>query len=732
MEDENRRIIHPGVKDSRVLTYLNCDSRPAYCNTEQEEALLQLWRTKYYIAKSEYEKSRACPRMVDIWRKAYEGIFYKLDDEGNRTEKRLKSIRKLAFELVEGKVNSNIPAPKMTPRYHADLVPVNVTEDLLRHEIDHMLSEEVNDEAEHYALIDGTVWFKVSWNPFDNTHERSGNPLVSVCPVDTIYPQPGVKNYKKLEYIFENTSITVAECIDLYNRNIKSPTQNDIIPIINCYFLNEDRYVGKFTWCEETSQVICNDLEWGIRRRRECDKCHYVAPIEDECPICGNKHFKYFPVKDEVLEENLDFITNPYRTGASQNPDDDQNQVDQGSGLSAGTVIPHYLLRQLPFVPYRRISVPNSIYGMSEVEVILEDQDLINKLLNKAEKKSASSKTWVTKLKDTNITPDGEEISLVEVESPQEGQSIQVKQVMSDISQEIAEAQLLYELAKSTVGITDTDQGKNDPSARSGKAKQLQMQASAKRNIGPDTMRNLAYSGIYELIFKNLLAFSDENRSYVSLLPDGTQMEEMWSKYMFLNRDNVGELYYRDDYAWQVDTATEITQDRAAMWQLIDNDYINGTMGNQIDPQRALLMYWQMKDQCGYPLAKYAISFIKESMKTLPSDIEKVLAENPEAVELALSFIRDRMTSAGLMQQGAQGLGAQGLGGARPNAGRPGNGATHAANVEKTNNKNRAQSGAAQSNAISAMSGGAQGGIGNMDNFVQAANPNNINMGGQQ
>ena len=221
MENENRRIIHPGVKDSRVLTYLNCDSRPEYCNTEQEEALLQLWRTKYYIAKSEYEKSRANPRMVDLWRKAYEGIFYKLDDEGKMTEKRLKSIRKLAFELVEGKVNSNIPAPKMTPRYHADLVPVNVTEDLLKHEIDHMLSEEVNDEAEHYALIDGTVWFKVSWNPFDNTHERSGNPLVSVCPVDTIYPQPGVKNYRKLEYIFENTSITVAECIDLYNRNIK-------------------------------------------------------------------------------------------------------------------------------------------------------------------------------------------------------------------------------------------------------------------------------------------------------------------------------------------------------------------------------------------------------------------------------------------------------------------------------------------------------------------------------
>ena len=729
-EDNNTKIIHPSVKDSRVLTYLNCDSRPAYTNTEQENSLLQLWRTKYYIAKSEYEKSRANPAMVNIWRQAYEGKFYCLDAEGKSTEKMLKSIRKLAFELVESKVNANIPAPKMTPRHHSDLTPVNATEQLLRHEMDHMLSEEVNDEAEHHVLIDGTVWFKVNWNPFDNTHERSGNPLVSVCPVDCVYPQPGVKNYKKLEYIFEVTSMTVAECIDLYGRNIKSPTQNDIIPVINCYFLNEDRYVGKFSWCEETCQVICNDLEWGIRRRRECAECRHVTPFADTCPICGNHNFKYYPVKEETLEEPLELITNPYRTGKSQNPEDDQNQVDQAGSMPVGTVIPHYLLRQLPFVPYRRISVPGSIYGMSEVEIILEDQDLINKLLVKAEGKSAASKTWVTKLKDTNIEQDGNEISLVEVESPQEGQSIQVKQIMSDISQEISEAQMLYELAKSTVGVTDTDQGKNDPSARSGKAKQLQMQASAKRNVGPDTMRNMAYSGLYELIFKNMLAFSDETRSFVSLLPDGTQMEECWSKYMFLATDNDGEMYYRDDYAWQVDTATEITQDRAAMWQLIDNDYLNGTMGNQIDPNRALLMYWQMKDQCGYPLAKYAIAFLKDSMKKLPSDIEQVLAENPEAVELALSYIRDRMTGAGLLS-GA----GQGAGGARPNAGREGSGMTHAANVEKTNNRNRAAAGQT-TNSMATSTGGMQGGMnaqtGGINPNTNVLGLNNINMGGQQ
>ena len=510
---------------------------------------------------------------------------------------------------------ANIPAPKMTPRYHADLVPVNTTIELLKHEVNKMISEEVNDEIEHHVLIDSTVWFKVGWNAFDNTHRRSGSPIVTGCPVDTIYPQPGIKNYKQMEYIFEKTTMTIAQIKDLYGRNIMSPNENDIVPIINCYFLNENRLVGKFSWCDETQTVICNDLEWGIRKRRQCSKCGEVSPIQTVCEVCGSKSFKYVSVDKETLKETLTYITNPYRTGETNNTNEDVNKKDETKELIAGTVIPHYLIRQLPFVPYRRISVPNSIYGISEVELVLEDQDLINKLLNKAEKKSAKSQTYVTKLKDTNITPDSDEITYVEVESPQEGQAIQVKQITSDISQEITESTILYDIAKSTVGITDTDQGKKDPSARSGKAKQLQIAASAQRNASPRTLRNLAYSGVYELIFKNLLAYCDEERSFVSLLPDGIEKEEVWSKYMFLDRDENGELYYRDDFAWSVDEATEITQDRASMWQLIDNDYINGVMGNQIDPNRALMMYWQMKEQYGYPTAKYAIAFLKSIEK---------------------------------------------------------------------------------------------------------------------
>lgn len=698
----------PSIKDSRVLTYLGEADVNLSVNNKHDEELVQLWRPKYLIAKAEYEASRCNSKKVKLWREAYEGTIYIYDKDGNKTNDKLLPLRRVAYELVEDKINPRIPAPKMTPRYHADLTPVNATENLLKHEMNKMLSEETHDESEHATLIDSTSWFKINWNPFDNTHERSGMPYVTVCPVDTVFPQPGVYNYKELEYIFEESKMTLAKVKDLYNKNVPA-NAGDLVDVVTCYFLNEDRHLGRFAWTEPSGIVLSNDLEWGLRRRRECSKCKHITPIDAECPICGSKDFKYVAVTDEILQEDLVMVKNPYRSGETTDAKQDKTEVDVNGVIPAGTVIPHYLIRQLPFVPRRNSKLSKTIYGLSEVELIIENQEMVNQFLNKAKRKSAASKTYVTKLKDTAVTNDGDELTYIEIESAEEGHAIQAKQIIADISEEMAMAENMYNNAKSTTGITNTDQGKEDPTARSGKAKQIQMAASQQRKQAPSVMRDSAYAGVYELLFKYLLAFSDESRSFISLLPDGTQMEQVWSKYMFLSKDEYGNFYYRDDFAWSVDNATEITQDRAAMWQLIDTDYLNGTMGNEIDPLRALKMYWQMKEQFGYPTAKFALAFINDSVNHLPTQIEQTLLQNPEALQLALSYIQDSQKMA--MGGGAGAIPGQ-QGGARPNSGPAGNNATHAANVEKTNNKNRAQSGAGQTTTQATSQGGMQGGTG--------------------
>lgn len=697
----------PTIKDSRVLTYLNLENCEMYQNTEAEDALVQLWNTKYLIAKNEYESSRVNSKNVRKWRKAYLGDFNQLDEFGNETELKMKALHKIAYELVEQKVNPRIPAPKMKGRYYRDMIPVNATEALIMHEMDKMLSEEVQDESEHATLIDSTAWFKVAWNPFDNTHERSGMPVVKCCPIDSVFPQPGIYNYKEMEYIFERTNMTLAQVKDLYGRNVKGDGDTDLVMVVECHYLNENRHVGKFVWTEDDLTVLCNDIEWGMRRRRECVDCHAVVPVLDECPVCASKTFKYVAVKEYVLKEPLAYMENPYRAGVSADEEEDQNQLSPENEIPAGTKIPYYLIRQLPYIPKRATKLPQEIYGISEVQLVLENQDFVNKLLNKAGGKSAMSKTYVTKLKDTHIDDENTEITYVEVDDHSQAAAIQVKQITSDISEEMAMARTLYEGAKSTAGVTDTDQGKYDPSARSGKAKQLQMAASQSRQAAPQTQRNIAYAGVYELIFKYLLAYCDEERSFVKVLPDGSSREEVWSKYMFLGKDKNGQFYYRDDYAWSVDSATEITQDRASMWQLIDNDYLNGVMGNEIDPVRALRMYWHMKSQYGYPTAKFAIAFLDNAVKHLPTQVEQALVNNPEAVELALSYIAD-MQNGGMAATGGTG-GTGGHGGARNGAGKPSSGNTHAAQQQKANNESRAAQGQ-QTDTQAATTGGMQGG----------------------
>ena len=111
-------------------------------------------------------------------------------------------------------------------------------------------------------------------------------------------------------------------------------------------------------------------------------------------------------------------------------------------------------------------------------------------------------------------------------------------------------------------------------------------------------------------------------------------------------------------------------------------------MGNPADP-RTLKLFWNIMDQYQYPLAKTVIAGIEDNEQHLPAEIEQAIMQNPEI----LGMIQQMLVE-----------GQDGRGGARPNSGPAGNGATHAANVERTNERNRA------TNRDNAMSGQQMGG----------------------
>lgn len=679
----------------------------SYVNTPEEQILLNKFVALFSIAKGAKESNAlANDENIAKWRKAYYGTLGALNKDGSISKRKSRQLRKIAYEFVESKIDNNIPLPKMSPKYKSDLPLVQVTEDYLKYNIDNIFSKYLNDRSERSTYVDGTSWYKVWWDSLENSYETSGTVKVDVCLADQIVPQPGVSDWRQLEYIFELQQISLSRIYKLFGRRI-TPISGDssqmaepaqqadlsTITMITCYYLNEDRIVGRFAWAQHSQQVICNEHDWQIRKLRTCTKCGQIVPQALECPICGSKSFKYENAKTEILDQDLMEVYNPYDVGETDDPDA-KDEYKSRVFLTKGTEIPYYRLRMLPFIPRPAVSSIESLYGVSEVMVLLELQDMTNKLYTKMTDKTLSSGAIVTKPQRVKINDTDDGIKQVDVRTYEESQMVQTKQIMADTSQDIVAAQMLYDSAKASSGVTDSYQGKYDASATSGKAKEFAAMQSAGRIESLRIMKAAAFSGLYELVLKYLLAFSDESRRFVKVLPDGSTTEEEWNKYMFLDRDKYGELYYRDDFSFSSDPAATLETNRVAMWQEIQSQFIQGAFGNPQDP-RTLELFWNMMDQQQYPLAKMVLAGIKDNSQHLPPEIEQMLLQQPEILQQVIAT----MQQSGMMTGGGQG-------GARPNSGPDGNGATHAANVTRTNARNQA----AENDVTKGLDGGSTGG----------------------
>lgn len=664
------------MADSRIDMYLQYGIEKAYVNTEKEQELVTKFETLYNLAKSAHDSSEECsPENLDKWRRAYLGTLNALTSEGVESKRKSRQLRKMVYEFVESKIDNSIPMPKIQPRYKSDIPLVEVTENYLKFEADRILTKFVNDRSERATYVDGTSWYKVWWDSLDNTHERSGNVKIDLCTADQIIPQPGVTDYKKLEYIFELSEVSLTRIYDLYGRKLTPVNKNtNVVPVVSCYYLNDRRIVGLFMWSPATLQVICNEEDWQIRKLRTCTNCGEVVPQGKICPVCGSQSFRYKNAETEYLGEDLYEIYNPYEVGET----DDEGLKDEYKSrvfLQAGTEIPFYRLRQLPFVPRPAISSINSIYGISEVRIILDMQDAINKILTKGVDKTLKSGAVVTKPEKIKLSNTDDTFKVLGVRTMEEAQMVQTKQITADTSQDILMVSLLYESGKASSGVTDSFQGKKDSSATSGKAKQYAALQTAGRIESLRVMKSAAFSGVYELLLKYLLAFSDETRKFVRVLPDGKMQEQSWNKYMFLDKDKYGNIYYRDDFHFDSDPAATLSQNRVQMWQETQDKFIQGAFGNPQDP-RTLKLFWNIMDSLQYPLARVALAGIEESEQHLPAEIEQAIMQNPQVLQQVV----------GLLQN------TDGRGGARANSGPDGNGATHAANVERTNERNRSES----------------------------------------
>lgn len=693
--------------DKKLSLYLQYDIDKVYQNTEEEEKIMSSVWTLYCMAKSAFETNGVIPQEeLEKWRRAYYGTLPAQDiKKRTDSEKPGKQIRKLVYEMIESKVDTSIPLPRIRPTSRALLPAVQRTEDMLKFEIDRILSEGINDQAERMCYVDGTVVYKVCWNPLLNTRDKAGDVEVIAMPIDSIIPQPGVHDYTKLEYLFERSAMSSARIYDMYHRVIRStralrpPSAPqgydqgrvgeevvDVVNLVTFYFLNDNRTVGRIIFTEEDHTVIDFEEEWLVR------KVNVAEP---------GKKPKFQTMDEEILTDNLYKIKNQYlpeETDADGNPLPDaanakiQENLSRGMTqeeaikkaapwqgelfLKKGTKIPTYKIRELPFIFRQNVSRMNSIYGLSDAQMLFEIQDELNKALTRTGEKIQNSGGILFKDKKYKLDPENKVLKIVELNDPSLGSASKYVDINPQVTGDMAYAANAYESGRATIGITDSWQGKKDSTATSGKAKEIAAMGTAGRIEAPRVMKRLALAQVYRMVFMFKLAFSSQRIAFTKLLPEAKEQEREWDKYMFLDRDDEGNLFWHDEFAFSVDAAATLSNDRQAMWQETQAQFLNGTFGPPTDP-RNLLTFWGVMEQLQYPLAKYAIASIKESAQHLDPATEQLLMSNPQVLDLAMQIASEQ----GLIEN---------RGGARVNSGPSGNGMTKAANTEKTNNKNRA------------------------------------------
>lgn len=585
-----------------------------------KERTLKEWDELYHDAVS---KRAAIDERVKRRYELYTGTDRVRDlQRGGYSKKKAYTLRNLTYELIETQINNSIPQPKVTPRNPADMELALNIEGYLKNETDRLEFEVMNDEAERECLIQGTVFYYVGWDNYESTPITEGELCVKVYPILNIYPQPGCKVFDDCEYIFCKDLVSMDRIRKIYGKTIPEGDEyRGMNTIITAWYLNDKGNISRFGWVENSEIVVFDESDYELRRFRECRDCGERVPLADTCPVCGSRKFTYRTSEIETLDDDIIKVT----VGEDGQPQE-QTLAPAGSG------IPYYKIRHLPFVRRVNISSTSSLYGVSDADMLENAQESSNKLLTKMQENVLKGGSIVTVPTGCNVPQDDDTLKVVKVKDVNQMRAFSVNTVQASIQQEDILQDRTYNFGRNAVGITDSFQGKRDTTAESGKAKEVAAAQSSGRLESKRRMKDAAYANLYALMFKFLLAYCDESRIYSRVEPTGEYVEGNFNRYNFIDGEP-GNIYYNDRFLFSVDNASNLSTNREAMWKETLSNFQAGTFGNPADP-KSLMLFWNTMKELGYPLAKQALASLRQRAQELPIEMQQAIMNDPQMMQL--------------------------------------------------------------------------------------------------
>ena len=272
--------------------------------------------------------------------------------------------------------------------------------------------------------------------------------------------------------------------------------------------------------------------------------------------------------------------------------------------------VEYYKPNCFPLIVRKNVSKSNSLLGFSDVKVIEDQQDLIKKVGSKAAEKTLKGGSIVTLPRNVKLETTDKELKIARLDDPQQKAMIDILNMQVNIQQDLQMVNKAYEDARSTLGITDAFQGKYDPSAVSGTAKQYSINQAAGRLESKRVMKNDAYAKLYEMMFKFWLAYADDPLPITGSGVNGEQEYDVLDKMEFLKQDSAGEYYWNDEFLFETDPTSTMMANREAMWQQIDMKLQSGAFG-QLGSLETMRLYWSLMEKNHYPNAGDVLSQIE-------------------------------------------------------------------------------------------------------------------------
>lgn len=600
----------------------------------------------YYRARGEFE-----PRLRQIER---ENSLYNGDGTVKGKNGKIadaQCLENMTFELIETQISNAIPLPKVTARRAADRELAASVEQYLRLEMDRLDSELLNDRVERGVLKHGSHFYHIYWDTTKKTKSGYGAIGIRDYSLNNVIVQPGIARFQDAQYLFTIDDVPKQVLDQQYHGDFQPiPGLYDVCRLITYWYINTKGYVGRYGWIENTDQVVFDDEDYESRRVIRCSKCHeLLKDLDQKCPVCGSESQEYAVLEEEVLPEDLlddskmDEVADSVAMGGNKQPD---------VIAPKGTKVPFYHIRQLPFVLRVNISDELSIYGKSDVDILEQNQETLNKINTKMAENILKAGSFVTHPADVHIPNDDSTLKRVAIKDPRTMQAFSVQTVQANVQQDNVFADRMYAKGRSSLGITDSYQGKRDTTAESGKAKQIAAAQSAGRLESKRRMKEAAYGEIYRLMFKFLLAYSDDKQYFIKKDEKGDILDDFFYRYSFLYKDeNTGELEWNDDFLFSVDNASILSSNRESMWQETMQNFQSGTFGNPQDPL-TLQLYWEVMSALNYPLAQTALKNLQARTRVLPYELQLAIMDNPAILQQLIAFVQNQQASGASQPQG--------------------------------------------------------------------------------